>query len=49
VSRTTTSVRSVATPEDFFGHDTQIMPFGAIAAQQPRSLPESPAAFGANT
>src|SRR5205807_9851733 len=33
VSRTTTSVRSVATPDDFFGHDTQIMPSGAIAAR----------------
>src|SRR5260370_16040157 len=33
VSRTTTSVRSVATPEALFGHDTQIMPSGSIAAR----------------
>src|SRR5882724_385228 len=30
--RTTTSLRSVEIPEDFFGHDTQIMPSGAMAA-----------------
>src|ERR1700739_3581751 len=32
-SRTTTSLRSVATPEAFFGQDTQIMPSGAIASR----------------
>src|SRR5579863_2620621 len=30
-SRTTTSLKSLSTPDDFFGHDTQIMPPGAIA------------------
>src|SRR6476619_1587732 len=34
VSRTTFSVTSVATPEDFFGHDTHTMPPGAIASRQ---------------
>ena len=33
VSRTTTSLRSVATPDAFFGHDTQIMPSGAMASR----------------
>jgi hypothetical protein len=33
VFRTTTSVKSVATPEAFFGHDTQIVPSGTIAAR----------------
>jgi hypothetical protein len=41
-SRTTTSVRSVATPEDFFGHDTQIMPSGPTASRQPPQFAGQP-------
>src|SRR5712664_786384 len=33
VSRRTFSVRSVATPDAFFGHDTQIIPSGSITAR----------------
>ncbi len=32
----------VATPEDFFGHNTQIMPSGAIAFRYSRSLVAGP-------
>src|SRR4029077_21250421 len=35
VSRTTTSVRSVASLADFFGHDTQIAPSGAPTTRYP--------------
>jgi len=34
VLRTTTSVRSVASPEDFFGHDTRIMLPSGVTAER---------------
>jgi len=37
-SRTTSSVMSVATPELLLGHETQIIPSGAILARWDRSL-----------
>src|SRR5262252_284726 len=49
VSRTTTSLRSVATPLAFLGHDTQIMPSGAIVLRRALSLPASPSASVTNT
>ena len=45
MSRTTFSVTSVATPEDFFGHDTQTMPSGAIASRQAGSFLRNAAAL----
>src|SRR5437879_3155414 len=48
VARRTFSVRSVATPDAFFGHDTQIIPSGSIAARQLRSFAARPFASVAN-
>ena len=48
LSRTTTSVKPLEIPEDFFGQDTQIMPSGAIAARQASNLLASEVASVAN-